>query len=177
VDKIGPDAVENELRTRFAAEGGATLIDSIGLASLDFPAEVAAEENSNRKQAALNAAVLGRLIEFIGDNNVGATSVDNCAQLLTQPSKRHASRIRLDPSPCAWFVYYTGAIIEINVKDLSGSLGGGDVIQSRGNVSRQDVPACGFSLGLERIIVVMNEREISREARFVAGRCNGYDLV
>jgi histidyl-tRNA synthetase len=49
--------------------------------------------------------------------------------------------------------------MEINVKDLSGSLGGGGRYDNLvGMFAGQDVPACGFSLGLERIIVVMSER-------------------
>ena len=55
--------------------------------------------------------------------------------------------------------YYTGTIMEINVPDLAGSLGGGGRYDNLvGMFSGQDVPACGFSLGLERIIVVMTER-------------------
>jgi histidyl-tRNA synthetase len=49
--------------------------------------------------------------------------------------------------------------MEINVPDLAGSLGGGgrydDLV---GMFLGQGVPACGFSLGLERILVVMAER-------------------
>src|SRR5207253_2972758 len=45
--------------------------------------------------------------------------------------------------------------------DLAGSLGGGGRYDNLvGMFLGKDVPACGFSLGLERIIVVMNEREM-----------------
>jgi histidyl-tRNA synthetase len=55
--------------------------------------------------------------------------------------------------------YYTGAIMEINVPDLAGSLGGGGRYDNLvGMFSGQSIPACGFSLGLERILVVMAER-------------------
>ncbi|NOT46097.1 MAG: histidine--tRNA ligase, partial [Acidobacteria bacterium] len=55
--------------------------------------------------------------------------------------------------------YYTGAIMEIAVADLPGSLGGGGRYDNLvGMFLGQTVPACGFSLGLERILVVMQER-------------------
>ncbi len=72
-----------------------------------------------------------------------------------------ADRIKIDPSLARGLSYYTGTIIEINVKDLVGSLGGGGRYDNLiGMFSGQDVPACGFSLGVERIIVVMTEREM-----------------
>ena len=47
------------------------------------------------------------------------------------------------------------------MKDLPGSLGGGGRYDNLvGMFLGHDVPACGFSLGLERIIVVMTEREM-----------------
>lgn len=68
-------------------------------------------------------------------------------------------RIRFDPTLARGLSYYTGAIFEINVPDLAGSLGGGgrydDLI---GMFGKEQIPACGFSLGLERILVVMEER-------------------
>src|SRR6185503_10146102 len=64
-----------------------------------------------------------------------------------------------DPSLARGLSYYTGAIMEINVSDLAGSLGGGGRYDNLvGMLSGQSIPACGFSLGLERILVVMTER-------------------
>ena len=72
-----------------------------------------------------------------------------------------AGSIRLDPSLARGLSYYTGAIMEIAVPDLAGSLGGGGRYDNLiGMFLGRDVPACGFSLGLERIIVVMTERKM-----------------
>ena len=80
------------------------------------------------------------------------------------------SRIRVDPSLARGLSYYTGAIMEIAVPDLAGSLGGGGRYDnSIGMFLGRDVPACGFSLGLERIIVVMTERSMF-PAKVVARR-------
>jgi histidyl-tRNA synthetase len=51
--------------------------------------------------------------------------------------------------------------MEVAVPDLAGSLGGGGRYDNLiGMFLGRDVPACGFSLGLERIIVVMTERNM-----------------
>jgi histidyl-tRNA synthetase len=69
-----------------------------------------------------------------------------------------AGHIRFDPSLARGLSYYTGAIMEIAVEGI-GSLGGGGRYDNLiGMFLGRDVPACGFSLGLERIIVVMTER-------------------
>ena len=71
-----------------------------------------------------------------------------------------AGRIRIDPSLARGLSYYTGAIMEIAVEGI-GSLGGGGRYDNLiGMFLGRDVPACGFSLGLERIIVVMTERSM-----------------
>jgi histidyl-tRNA synthetase len=55
--------------------------------------------------------------------------------------------------------------MEISVPDLAGSLGGGGRYDNLiGMFLGRDVPACGFSLGLERIIVVMTERGMFSES-------------
>jgi histidyl-tRNA synthetase len=70
-----------------------------------------------------------------------------------------SGRIRIDPTLARGLSYYTGAIFEINVPDLAGSLGGGGRYDGLiGMFSKEESPACGFSLGLERILVVMEER-------------------
>jgi histidyl-tRNA synthetase len=72
-----------------------------------------------------------------------------------------AGHVTFTPRLARGLSYYTGAIMEIAVPDLPGSLGGGGRYDGLiGMFSGEAVPACGFSLGLERILVVMSERNM-----------------
>jgi len=83
--------------------------------------------------------------------------VDELFTLLA--SSGYADRVKLDASLARGLSYYTGTIIEVNVPDLAGSLGGGGRYDGLiGMFGKVQIPACGFSLGLERILVVMEER-------------------
>jgi histidyl-tRNA synthetase len=90
----------------------------------------------------------------------GHASVENLRAIVAAvEGTAAAQRIRIDPSLARGLSYYTGAIMEIAVADLQGSLGGGGRYDGLiGMFLGRDVPACGFSLGLERILVVMSER-------------------
>ncbi|HZE72704.1 MAG TPA: histidine--tRNA ligase [Pyrinomonadaceae bacterium] len=162
LDKIGRDKVQTELTERGIANAPAnTLLDFFAdLASLDDAAQIAIEESHEAQQLALNSAILGRLVEFVGSDEIGARGIDELQSILQLcAANGSASRIRIDPGLARGLSYYTGAIIEIHVKDLAGSLGGGGRYDGLvGMFLGRDVPACGFSLGLERIIVVMAER-------------------
>ncbi|HEY8185341.1 MAG TPA: histidine--tRNA ligase [Pyrinomonadaceae bacterium] len=164
LDKIGRDGVAKELSERgIPEEAGTRLLDFFSeLVSLEHAADIAVDENFNGRQQTLNIAVLGRMVEFIGANEQGAKGVDELRAILQfAQALGLAEKIRIDPSLARGLSYYTGAIIEINVKDLSGSLGGGGRYDNLiGMFCDRQVPACGFSLGLERIIVVMNERQM-----------------
>ena len=82
-----------------------------------------------------------------------------CGRFCSCPQQTSAgAHLRLDPSLARGLSYYTGAIFEIAVDGI-GSLGGGGRYDNLvGMFSSESVPACGFSLGLERILVVMSER-------------------
>lgn len=168
LDKVGRAEVEKEFAERgIEAVAGARLLDFFSeLGSLDNAAEIAAGEEPAQKRAALNAAILGRLVEFVGDNELGARGVDELRAIMKfADAEGIGSRIEIDPSLARGLSYYTGAIMEINVKDLAGSLGGGGRYDNLvGMFLGEAVPACGFSLGLERIIVVMTERAMFPEA-------------
>jgi histidyl-tRNA synthetase len=161
LDKIGSDGVKKEFAAREINEaaGDRLLRFFSDLNSLEHAAEIAAEDNA---QEAFNKAVLGRIVEFVKDNELGASGVDELQSILEfADAMGIAKRIKIDPTLARGLSYYTGAIMEINVKDLAGSLGGGGRYDNLvGMFLGQEVPACGFSLGLERILVVMNERNM-----------------
>jgi histidyl-tRNA synthetase len=146
LDKIGPAGVETEMKTR-GVDGIATL------ACLDFLTGVRGDDPHH-------AGVIERFRDFVQGHHAGPSAVDELDQIvrLADGTPAHG-RIRIDPSLARGLSYYTGAIMEIAVPDLAGSLGGGGRYDNLvGMFLGRDVPACGFSLGLERIIVVMTER-------------------
>jgi histidyl-tRNA synthetase len=166
LDKIGREGVAKEFAAREITEeaGNALLSFFEGIAQLEQAARTVPDEvmSQAQEQQPLNTAILGRLLEFIGDHEAGARGVDELRQIIEFTNASGAgAKIKIDPSLARGLSYYTGAIMEINVPDLAGSLcGGGRYDNLVGMFLGQDVPACGFSLGLDRIIVVMTEREM-----------------
>jgi len=164
LDKIGREGVEKEFAARGinAVSGDVLLNFFSALDELEHAADIAAGDDLAQKQRALNKAIIGRIVEFVGDNELGAKGVDELQSIIDfAESAGLGERLKIDPSLARGLSYYTGAIMEINVKDLAGSLGGGGRYDNLvGMFSGQDVPACGFSLGLERILVVMSEKEM-----------------
>src|SRR5438309_8668178 len=164
MDKAGPEGVARELNGRGIVDESAVKLMRFfeGLAGAEHAVDLLDLNEAGAGRAAYNADVLGRLVEFIGSHETGASGVDDLRQIL-QLAKGSGidQRIKLDPTLARGLAYYTGAIIEINVADLAGSLGGGGRYDNLvGMFLGKDVPACGFSLGLERIIVVMSERNM-----------------
>ena len=103
---------------------------------------------------------LDRVTKLVASDGEGMAAVENLRAIGACVAGTSAEeRLRIDVSLARGLSYYTGAIMEIGVPDLSGSLGGGGRYDNLvGMFLGQDVPACGFSLGLERILVVMAER-------------------
>lgn len=77
--------------------------------------------------------------------SVNATK-DDCFQLV------------FDPTLVRGMSYYTGTIFEIMMPELGISCGGGGRYDKMvGRFTGKDVPACGFSIGFERIILILME--------------------
>ena len=63
-----------------------------------------------------------------------------------------------DPTLVRGMSYYTGPIFEIDMPEFGGSCGGGGRYDGMvGKFTGHDVPACGFSIGFERIILLLAE--------------------
>ena len=106
-----------------------------------------------------NEAMLARLSTQVGSQGSGMEGVQTLRAILQLSGATSAgAHLRLDPALARGLSYYTGAIFEIAVEGI-GSLGGGGRYDNLvGMFCSESVPACGFSLGLERILVVMSER-------------------
>ena len=69
-------------------------------------------------------------------------------------------RIVFDPTLVRGMSYYTGPIFEIAMDEYGGSVGGGGRYDEMiGKFTGQNTPACGFSIGFERIIMLLLERD------------------
>ena len=143
LDKVGREGAARELAARGVTVASAgTLLDLFAEASGD------------------DAATVGRLRAVVGDHRAGAEGLAELERILELVEATPAAgRVRLDPSLARGLAYYTGAIMEIVVPHLAGSLAGGGRYDGLiGMFLGDEVPACGLSLGLERILVVMGER-------------------
>ena len=152
LDKIGIDGVAAEFRAR-GIDPAAT---ERCLASFHQP------EGGERPEETLQ-----RLERMLPHDS----SVVNLREIVELAGDTPAAgRVRIDLSLARGLSYYTGAIMEISVAQLAGSLGGGGRYDGLvGMFLGRDIPACGFSLGLERIIVVMSERNMFPDAVGRAG--------
>ncbi len=141
MDKIGPAGVAKELADRGISEKSSTMLTEIFAKT----GEILDQEGD------INRTIVSNLINIVSNE-----TLSKLGQILKFASK---APIVIDPSLARGLSYYTGAIMEINVPDLAGSLGGGGRYDGLiGMFGKEQIPACGFSLGLERMLVVMEER-------------------
>lgn len=73
--------------------------------------------------------------------------------------KQAEFKISFDPTLVRGMSYYTGTIFEISMDEFGGSVGGGGRYDKMiGKFTGQDTCACGFSIGFERIVMLLLER-------------------
>lgn len=70
--------------------------------------------------------------------------------------KENDFSLEFDPTLVRGMGYYTGTIFEVSMEGFSGSVaGGGRYDKMIGKFTGSDTPACGFSIGFERIITIL----------------------
>jgi histidyl-tRNA synthetase len=183
-DKIGAEGVKKELIERGISENSInkiiTFYQSIGVfksasrfgqteqikentLSNENPIQFADFEDTIVKSRTI--ATLKKIDEFIGENNNGKQATHELLNIFSYLSKinpeqiNYAKKIKIDASLARGLSYYTGTIIEVNVPEFNFSLvGGGRYDGLIGMFGKETIPACGLSIGLERILFVMEER-------------------
>ena len=144
MDKIGVEGVAEELaKDGYAQES----IDKyLGLFKL-------LEE---KKDVAEGVAFLADTLGDFLDEEV----VTNMTEIATavNATKNAEFTLVFDPTLVRGMSYYTGTIFEISMPELGAACGGGGRYDKMiGKFTGNDVPACGFSIGFERIILLLME--------------------
>ena len=87
--------------------------------------------------------------------------IENLRTIRTSVEATAASQFQLvfDPTLVRGMSYYTGTIVEIEMAEFGSSVaGGGRYDKMIGKFTGKDTPACGFSIGFERIITILMEQ-------------------
>jgi histidyl-tRNA synthetase len=144
MDKVGKDGVARELEARgIPEEARGKLLALLG-----------------------EHASIADLRSGLGTHERGGEALRVLEEALSLSAETAAaSHVRFDVTLARGLSYYTGCIFEIRIDGLAGSLGGGGRYDGLiGMFSGRDVPACGFALGLERILLLMGERGMYPES-------------
>lgn len=142
MDKIGIDGVAEDLvRNGFSKESVDKYLDLFkGIEASDKPIAYLADKLGEF----LEADVAQSLQEIM--DSVSSTVDTNFS-------------IVFDPTLVRGMSYYTGTIFEIEMAEFGSSVaGGGRYDKMIGKFTGQDTPACGFSIGFERIITILMDQ-------------------
>ncbi len=145
MDKIGLAGVTKELEEAgFSRE------------SVNKYLELFAAVNSGEDSAKAVALLADKL-----DGYLDEAVRQNLQEIITsvERSKTADFKMVFDPTLVRGMGYYTGTIFEISIPEFGGSCGGGGRYDKMiGNFTGNDVAACGFSIGFERIILLLLEQ-------------------
>ncbi len=143
MDKIGIDGVSEELEK-----------EGFDKASIDRYLDLfrACEGKSGLEGLETIAGMVG---EFLTDEvKKGLSEIISCVE----ETKTAEFEMEFDPTLVRGMSYYTGTIFEVAMPQYGGSCGGGGRYDRMvGKFLGQETPACGFSIGFERIIMIMME--------------------
>lgn len=145
LDKIGTDGVHEELAHRGIAPASAEQMLRMTTPAPDTD----------------NAGILASLRSCLRQAEAQSPLDDLEALLAMLCDAPAGPHVRLAPALARGLGYYTGPIFEVVSDDFSGSLGGGGRYDNLvGMFTNRQVPAVGFSLGLERVLLLMEERDM-----------------
>lgn len=139
MDKIGLEGVERELL-------------EAGYAKASVTAYLELLKNVNKDATGVRA-----LGEQLSDVLPVETS-RNLAHIMDMVAEVAEARFGLefDPTLVRGMSYYTGTIFEVSMKGFGGSVaGGGRYDKMIGRFTGIETPACGFSIGFERIVTIL----------------------
>ena len=141
MDKIGPEGAEAELiEMGYTSESVKTYLSLFD--------EVASDVSGVRY-----------LKEKLGDYLSDETA-DGLELIMSsvEAAKECDFKLQFTPTLVRGQSYYTGTIFEVTMDDFGGSVaGGGRYDKMIGKFTGQDTPACGFSIGFERIVMLLLE--------------------
>ncbi len=142
MDKIGEDGVREELlKEGYAAE------------NVDRYLSLFKMGNDSNAIAELKEALGEALPEGTAESLMAIIDTVNA-------SKTGNFDVRFDPTLVRGMSYYTGTIFEIEIAEFGSSIAGGGRYDGMvGKFTGNNVPACGFSIGFERIITILLDRE------------------
>ncbi|MCD8223267.1 MAG: histidine--tRNA ligase [Clostridiales bacterium] len=150
MDKIGEDGVRQEL-----------LADGFAPESVERYLELL----SGAGDDAAGVRRLGETLSGVLPKTAGGlTSTENLAQIMETVSGVAVTDFRLcfDPTLVRGMSYYTGTIFEVSMEGFGGSVaGGGRYDRMIGKFTGIDTPACGFSIGFERIVTILMDQKQS----------------
>lgn len=110
----------------------------------------------DKKDVAEGVALLKETLgEYLEDE-----VADNLTEIATAVNATKGAEFDLvfDPTLVRGMGYYTGTIFEIAMPQFGGACGGGGRYDKMiGKFTGNDVPACGFSIGFERIVLILME--------------------
>ena len=145
MDKIGLDGVSAELlESGYAKE------------SIDKYVELFDALNGIKDVACGMELLLNKLGDYL-DAEVADWMKEIASAV--NATKEAEFELVFDPTLVRGMSYYTGTIFEIAIPEFGGSCGGGGRYDKMiGNFTGQSTPACGFSIGFERIILLLMEQ-------------------
>ena len=158
MDKIGLDGVKEELlKEGYAAE---TVEKYLGLyEKLVGNGEESGNAVSADEKAKISIENIKSIKDTLGDY-LDAEVSDNLSTIITSVEGAKAADfgISFDPTLVRGMSYYTGPIFEISMDEYGGSVGGGGRYDEMiGKFTGQATPAVGFSIGFERIVMLLLE--------------------